>query len=248
VYITAFAPALWDRLKAIAGLPELDEERFSTQAGRLAHNDELQAVLTGWTLTRTTAELHELALRGYPFTTSETQETLLRSAQWQHRRVAREVEHPAAGRFSLIGAPWYEPDGMDLPPAPLLGEANAELLARRRGVVMNTSDHQLALLREIDGFLVAGRSTSFSAGLHPITVTSTSLHGRVTSQRSSAHLQRTGTQQPCNVHQSTSNGMQSRSTSCSSRKAMEWCTRRAFATSLAGGGTCSAGRCARCVA
>jgi crotonobetainyl-CoA:carnitine CoA-transferase CaiB-like acyl-CoA transferase len=133
VYVTAFAPALWERLKAIASLPELDEERFSTQADRLAHNDELQAVLTGWTLTKTTVELHELALRGYPFTTSETQETLLRSEQWRNRSVAREIEHAAAGRIALIGAPWYEPDGIDVKPAPLLGEANEELLGLRAG-------------------------------------------------------------------------------------------------------------------
>jgi len=133
VYVTAFAPALWERLKAIAGLAALDEERFSTQSARLEHNDELQAVLTSWTLTKTTAELHDLALRGYPFTTSQTPDALLRSEQWRGRRVAQDVDHPAAGRVALLGAPWYEPDAADVKPAPLLGEANDELLGARAG-------------------------------------------------------------------------------------------------------------------
>lgn len=133
VYVTAFAPALWERLKAIAGLAALDEERFSTQAARLEHNDELQAVLTSWTLGKTTAELHELALRGYPFTTSQTPDALLRSEQWRGRRVAQGVEHSAAGRVALLAAPWYEPDAIDVRPAPRLGEANEELLGVRAG-------------------------------------------------------------------------------------------------------------------
>lgn len=133
VYVTAFAPALWERLKAVTGLAALDEERFSTQAARLEHNDELQAVLTSWTLSKTTDELREPALRGYPLTTSETPETLLRSAQWAGRRVAQEIEHVAAGRIAVLGAPWYEPEGVDAKAAPLLGEANEELLGARAG-------------------------------------------------------------------------------------------------------------------
>lgn len=131
VYITAFAPALWDRLKSIIAMSELDDERFSTQAARLEHNDELQAVLAGWTITKSTAELHGLALRGYPLTVMTTQKGLLESEQWRNRHVVQRVSHPIAGEFSLIGAPWFEDQPAELPPAPLLGEANAELLGAR---------------------------------------------------------------------------------------------------------------------
>ena len=128
VYITAFAPALWDRLKSIAGLPELDGERFSTQAARLEHNDELQALLARWAVTKTAAELRGLALRGYPLTVAETTASLLASEQWRGRRVARPVSHSIAGEIAVLGAPWFEDDPLDLKPAPLLGEANRELL------------------------------------------------------------------------------------------------------------------------
>jgi crotonobetainyl-CoA:carnitine CoA-transferase CaiB-like acyl-CoA transferase len=129
VYITAFAPALWDRLKSIVSVPELEDERFSTQAARLDHNDELQALLASWSITKSSAELHDLALRGYPLTVMTTPASLLESEQWRSRRVAQRVTHPIAGEFSLIGAPWLDEDAMTLSPAPLLGEANAELLA-----------------------------------------------------------------------------------------------------------------------
>lgn len=128
VYITAFAPALWERLKSMAKLDELDDERFATQEGRLAHNDELQAVLTSWTTSKTSEELRALALRGDPVTVAETPERLLRSGQWRGRNVAREVEHPSVGRLFVLGLPWLDASPAALRPAPLLGEANGELV------------------------------------------------------------------------------------------------------------------------
>jgi crotonobetainyl-CoA:carnitine CoA-transferase CaiB-like acyl-CoA transferase len=131
VYLTAFAPSLWERLKAMTKLSELDEPRFATQASRLAHNDELQAVLTRWTLSKTGVELRALARRGDPLTVAETPESLLRSEQWANRHVARAVRHTTAGEITVLAAPWFEPDPTPLRPAPLLGEANDELLGAR---------------------------------------------------------------------------------------------------------------------
>lgn len=128
VYITAFAPALWERLKAMAALPVLDGERFATQASRLEYNDELQAILSAWCLTKTSDELRALALKGYPLTVAETLERLLASEQWRSRGVAQPVEHPAAGAIAVLGAPWLRQSAAPARPAPLLGEANEELL------------------------------------------------------------------------------------------------------------------------
>jgi crotonobetainyl-CoA:carnitine CoA-transferase CaiB-like acyl-CoA transferase len=128
VYITAFAPALWGRLLSIIDMPELRDDRFSTQAVRLEHNDELQALLARWAVTKTAAELRELALRGYPLTVAETPASLLASEQWRGRRVAQPVSHPIAGEIAVLGAPWLDDDETQLTPAPLLGEANSELL------------------------------------------------------------------------------------------------------------------------
>jgi crotonobetainyl-CoA:carnitine CoA-transferase CaiB-like acyl-CoA transferase len=128
VYVTAFAPALWDRLLSIIEMPELRAERFSTQASRLEHNDELQALIASWAITKSSAELHDLALRGYPLTVMTTPAMLLQSEQWSNRRIVQDVEHAIEGSYALIGAPWLEDDDAQLAPAPLLGEANEELL------------------------------------------------------------------------------------------------------------------------
>ncbi|MEX1255431.1 MAG: CoA transferase [Dehalococcoidia bacterium] len=128
VYITAFAPALWERLKALTQLPELNEERFSSQATRLDNNDELQAIIAAWVITKASDELRSLARQGHPLTVAESPDRLIASEQWRGRQFVRAVEHPVAGEVSVLGPPWFEEQPSATRPAPLLGEANDELL------------------------------------------------------------------------------------------------------------------------
>lgn len=128
VFISAFAPALWEQLKIAARIPELDDPRFSTQAGRLDNNDELEAIIMSWTLASTSDELRVLAQQGYPLTVSETPERLLASEQWRTRGVARTVAHPRAGDIALLGPAWLGGDAAPARPAPLLGEHTAAIL------------------------------------------------------------------------------------------------------------------------
>ncbi len=128
VFISAFAPALWEQLKIAARIPELDDQRFSTQAGRLDNNDELEAIIMSWTLSSTSDELRVLAQQGYPLTVSETPERLLASEQWRSRGVARTVAHPHAGDIALLAPAWVGGDAAPVRPAPLLGEHTAAIL------------------------------------------------------------------------------------------------------------------------
>jgi crotonobetainyl-CoA:carnitine CoA-transferase CaiB-like acyl-CoA transferase len=130
VFISAFAPALWEQLKAATQIPELAQERFSTQAGRLEHNDELEAIILAWTLARTSVELRALAQRGYPLTVSETPERLLACEQWQQRGVVQAVQHPAAGEVALLIPAWTDADRRPRATAPRLGAHTAEVLHR----------------------------------------------------------------------------------------------------------------------
>jgi crotonobetainyl-CoA:carnitine CoA-transferase CaiB-like acyl-CoA transferase len=132
VYVTAFAPALWERLKTVASIVELDDERFASQEGRLAHNDELQAVLTSWTVTKTSQELHALALDGSPFTVAQTLEALLRSEQWRARSAIQRVSADGAP-YDLLRSPWHEDAAVNLAPAPRLGEGNDAFHGARAG-------------------------------------------------------------------------------------------------------------------
>jgi crotonobetainyl-CoA:carnitine CoA-transferase CaiB-like acyl-CoA transferase len=129
VFISAFAPALWEQLKEAAQIAELHDDRFSTQAGRLEHNDELQAIIIAWTLSKTSDELRAFAQRGYPLTVSETPERLLDSEQWRTRGVAHLSAHPAAGTVTIVGPAWLSADRRAAAPAPLLGADTAEILA-----------------------------------------------------------------------------------------------------------------------
>ncbi|MCH8815888.1 MAG: CoA transferase [Chloroflexi bacterium] len=124
VYLTAFAPALWDRLKSVVKLEVLDDERFSSQASRLENNDELQAILTEWTLSKSSEELREFARQGYPLTVAEDEESLLACEQWERRGYVRNVDHPAAGNVSVLGSPWLAGEATDIKPAPMLGDSN----------------------------------------------------------------------------------------------------------------------------
>lgn len=124
VYVTAFAPALWDRLKSVVQLEVLDDERFSSQAARLENNDELQALLTEWTLSKSSDDLREFARQGYPLTVAENEESLLACEQWERRGYVSGVDHPAAGHVSVLGPPWLVGEPATVRPAPKLGDAN----------------------------------------------------------------------------------------------------------------------------
>jgi crotonobetainyl-CoA:carnitine CoA-transferase CaiB-like acyl-CoA transferase len=135
VFLSAFAPALWEQLKDAAALPELLDERFQSQAGRLEHNDELQAILTAWTLSKTSDDLRVFARKGYPITVAETPERLLASEQWANRNFVHEVAHPAAGKVTVLASPWQGPNTTPPRPAPVLGEANEEILGKLQEAV-----------------------------------------------------------------------------------------------------------------
>jgi crotonobetainyl-CoA:carnitine CoA-transferase CaiB-like acyl-CoA transferase len=71
-----------------------------------------------------------LSQKGYPLTVAETPQELLRCQQWATRGFVKEMRHPSAGNVSVLGPLWRQPDiPGPLRPAPLLGEANGELLA-----------------------------------------------------------------------------------------------------------------------
>lgn len=135
VFISAFAPALWDQLKAATQIPELDQERFATQAGRLDNNDELEAIIMAWTLAHTSDDLRVFAQRGYPLTVSETPPRLLASEQWRERGVAHGIRHPKAGDISILGPAWLDLARTLPTPAPLLGEHTESLVGALRETV-----------------------------------------------------------------------------------------------------------------
>ena len=110
---------------------ELDDERFSTNASRIEHREELRSILDGLFRSRTTDEwlemFHDSAI---PSARINRLEDILESEVVQAREMVQELDHPKAGRIRMLGIPIKlseSPGEIRLPP-PTLGEHTEEIL------------------------------------------------------------------------------------------------------------------------
>jgi len=135
----------WQRLAKRMDLAYLlDDSRFRTFADRLAHRDELIAVLNGVMRTRTSAEWVAL-LRGHvPCAAVATIEEALRNEQVLAREMVIDYEHPLFGTVRQVGCP-IKIDDVDprYGPASGLGSDTDDLLRSW----LNLSDGEIVALR-----------------------------------------------------------------------------------------------------
>jgi benzylsuccinate CoA-transferase BbsF subunit len=115
----------------------LEEARFATMQSRLAHRQELDALLSDWTRHHTpeevTARLQQAGVAVYPSMDS----AMLAGAKHLHDRgVFATVEHPHLGAQTVLGPPWRSPDVPSVPDraAPLLGEHTETVLRELLGL------------------------------------------------------------------------------------------------------------------
>ena len=143
----------WETVADLIGLEELHDPRFASGAGRIAHGEELKALLI-----EGLAQWDRLPLfiasgeRRLVFGMAQDAGDLAACPHLQARGFFREVEHPVVGRASYagMGARLLEGNGpgvtelqMDVhKPAPLLGQHNAEVYGE-----LGLSDDELAALR-----------------------------------------------------------------------------------------------------
>ena len=118
----------WSAFCQAAGHPEwLEDTRFSDAYGRHNHLEELDGLITQWTLSQTAVQVMErLQAAGVPAGPSQNNEELVNDPQLQSRGQFIETDHPEVGRrltmamqgiFGAIPERRYEP-------APLLGQHN----------------------------------------------------------------------------------------------------------------------------
>src|SRR4030095_6050844 len=106
--------------------PELQkDERFATPPARARNAAALTEILEGWARSRSKHEvMKSLASRrvvccGAALATAE----VLANPHLRERGVVYDIDHPARGRFSVIGCPVRLSDSPFSPPrAPLMGE------------------------------------------------------------------------------------------------------------------------------
>ncbi|MGH7819498.1 MAG: CaiB/BaiF CoA transferase family protein, partial [Candidatus Binatia bacterium] len=93
----------WRRLRSAIGDPAwARDERFSTTAGRLAHEDELEGRLAAWTRERRAEDATQvLQSAGVEAGVVETNEDLNHDSQLAFRRHFRPLDHPVIGRHVI---------------------------------------------------------------------------------------------------------------------------------------------------
>jgi crotonobetainyl-CoA:carnitine CoA-transferase CaiB-like acyl-CoA transferase len=134
----AASEPIWKRLGPALNRAELtDDPRFAKNADRVAHRQELIAILAELFMTRTTAQwVAALTQADIPCAPVQTVDQVFAAPQVLHRNMLVEVEHPSAGTVKLAGIPVKfsaTPASVRLPP-PLLGQHNEEILASWLGM------------------------------------------------------------------------------------------------------------------
>jgi len=133
INIGAANQANWERLIAVLGAPELnDDPRFSSNAARMAHLDALSETLNKIFRARTTDEwLRALDEAGVPAGPVLSITEMHADPQTRARDMVVATEHPVAGEVETIGLPvkFSETPGGVRRHAPTLGMHTREVLA-----------------------------------------------------------------------------------------------------------------------
>jgi crotonobetainyl-CoA:carnitine CoA-transferase CaiB-like acyl-CoA transferase len=117
--------AAWARFAAAVGRPELaTDARFATLAERKRHEDDLEALVAGWTAERTPEEATTLLqAAGIPAFASARNQDLAEDPHLRERGYFVALDHPEVGVRLHAGVPWRmsHSDSRVRAPAPCLG-------------------------------------------------------------------------------------------------------------------------------
>ncbi|MBI2887024.1 MAG: CoA transferase [Chloroflexi bacterium] len=139
IAISVFNDQEWQALCEAMGQPEWTRDpRFATPSGRVAHQDDLDRFLEGWTCSQEDYALMEL-LQGHGIAAGVVQngvDRFLRDPQLKERGMFVTVEHPEMGTSPVEAVPIRLPEAPATyrRGAPLLGEHSAEVLSRVLGL------------------------------------------------------------------------------------------------------------------
>ncbi len=126
----------WTTVVDFLGLPELDDDKFSTPSARLANAEELGRILDGHFIKQNKYEVfYSSQQHRFIYGVIQSPEEVLANPQFESRGYFVEVDHPTIGPLKYPGAP-VNMEGTPwqiLSPAPGLGQHNQEVLGRRLG-------------------------------------------------------------------------------------------------------------------
>jgi crotonobetainyl-CoA:carnitine CoA-transferase CaiB-like acyl-CoA transferase len=132
IFICCVEEHQWRKFVEIMGDPEwASMELFENRIARGANFDALQALLQEWCAEQSVQDLYERAqAKRVPFAPVSTMGDLLASEHLRARGFFATLDHPAAGRVTMPGAPYrLSATPWELRrPAPTLGQHTAEVL------------------------------------------------------------------------------------------------------------------------
>ena len=137
VFIHCATLEMWKIFSKILGRPELgDDPTLADRLGRVARNDELDALVEGWTEKRTKHEVMEtLGDAGIPCGAVLDSGEVFTDPSLLHRRMVVDLEHPARGRYPMPGNPVRMSESpTEVKRAPMLGEHNADVFGQWLGL------------------------------------------------------------------------------------------------------------------
>jgi formyl-CoA transferase len=133
---TGLPERTWQALLKVMGREDLQADpRYATPRDRLAHRDELNAVLAAYCQSRTKHQaMTAIASLGIPCGAVQDTVEVLNDPHLKERGMLAEVHHPEAGTFTMPGCPVrLEDSPVQVTAAPLLGEHNLEVYGELLG-------------------------------------------------------------------------------------------------------------------
>jgi formyl-CoA transferase len=137
---------MWKALTKVLGRPELgDDPKYLTREGRMAAQAELEAIVEQFCSTRTKHEVMELMGKAGVACGAVLDSTeIMHSEHLRQRGMVVDIEHPDRGKIPMLGSPIrMSASPVEVTPAPLLGEHNAEIY----GKVLGLNEEDLAALK-----------------------------------------------------------------------------------------------------
>lgn len=127
----------WRRIGDWLGMPELSQNsEYATPAQRLAHMDELEAILVPWLAQRTMEEATTSAQAArIPVLPVNSVKEMLEDRHFKAKNYFVDIDHPVAGRLKYPGIPFKTSPAAKRDPrsAPLLGQYNQEIYCGELG-------------------------------------------------------------------------------------------------------------------
>jgi benzylsuccinate CoA-transferase BbsF subunit len=141
----------WQALCKVMGNPKWTrDEKFADAYSRWKNQDELDRLLTEWTVNYThyqvTEKLQEAGVAAMP---SFSNQEIFSDPHFKERKLAVEVEHPSMGKQVVLGPPWRlsETPAKVIKASPIIGEHNeyvfGELLGMPSPEIKQLMDEQV---------------------------------------------------------------------------------------------------------